>query len=220
MAIHICHDGVEVRAPLGACSRTIHQFVVDKSGWVERQLADQAEKRQHLFSMNDGGAIRFMGTEYEIRYLTAIKATVQLSHGSINIHIPGARMASCTQSELNQIAKAQFEAWLRKQARHYMVPVTENYARQLGLSDRLNQVRFRKTRSKWGHCSSRGTIQFNWQIMLAPVSVIDYLVVHEVCHLRYMNHSPQYWQLVGSVCPGYREHDRWLKENEYRLQNY
>ena len=71
----------------------------------------------------------------------------------------------------------------------------------------------RFTRSKWGHCTSEGVLQYNWHIVLAPEPVVDYLVAHEVCHLRHLNHSAHFWALVASVCPDYQAQRDWLKAN-------
>ena len=82
----------------------------------------------------------------------------------------------------------------------------------------ISLVSFRKTKTKWGHCSTRGIIQFNWLIMMAPNEVIDYLVAHEVSHLVHMNHSTDYWRVVSSLCPNYKIHRDWLRENEHRFR--
>ena len=81
-------------------------------------------------------------------------------------------------------------------------------------------VRDQKTR--WGSCSSRGTLSFNYRLVFAPQTVLDYVVVHELCHLTHMNHSRDFWNLVGSVMPDYKSHRKWLKEHggELTLEHY
>ena len=87
---------------------------------------------------------------------------------------------------------------------------TRNRAAELGVT--VGDIRLRLTRSKWGHCTRSGIIQYNWLIALAPESVVDYLVIHEVCHRRHLNHSRAYWQLVESLCPDYLRRRQWLKD--------
>ncbi len=77
-------------------------------------------------------------------------------------------------------------------------------------------VRDQKTR--WGSCSGRGTLSFNWRLILAPPEILDYVVVHELCHLTHMNHSKDFWNLVGSVIPDYKIRRKWLKENGHTLR--
>jgi len=77
-------------------------------------------------------------------------------------------------------------------------------------------VRDQKTR--WGSCSGRGTLSFNWRLILAPTEILDYVVVHELCHLTHMNHSKEFWKLVESVIPDYKIRRKWLKENGHTLR--
>ena len=72
-------------------------------------------------------------------------------------------------------------------------------------------IRYMKTR--WGSCSSRGNLNFNWRLMLAPPRVLDYVVVHELCHRKHMDHSPAFWQEVGNLLPDYKTLRKWLKDN-------
>lgn len=83
-------------------------------------------------------------------------------------------------------------------------------------------VTVRDQKTRWGSCSSRGTLSFNYRLIFAPPAVLDYVVVHELCHLTHMNHSGDFWDMVGSVLPGYREHRKWLREHgqELTLEHY
>lgn len=80
-----------------------------------------------------------------------------------------------------------------------------------------NRITIRDQKTRWGSCSARGTLSFNWRLMLAPPAILDYVVVHELCHLTHMNHSPAFWQAVEAVCPDYRDSRRWLKEHGQEL---
>ena len=89
------------------------------------------------------------------------------------------------------------------------------FARLMGVSYRNITIREQKTR--WGSCSSEKNLNFNWKLILAPPEVLDYVVVHELCHLKEMNHSKAFWDEVGKVMPEYETHKLWLKENGWRL---
>ena len=80
-----------------------------------------------------------------------------------------------------------------------------------------NRITIRDQKTRWGSCSARGTLSFNWRLMLAPPAVLDYVVVHELCHLTHMDHSPAFWQAVEAVCPDYRTHRKWLKDHGHEL---
>ena len=111
-----------------------------------------------------------------------------------------------------------FQRWMSEQANHYLTPRTEQMAEALNVQHKLASVAFRHTRSKWGHCTHKGVIQFNPMIMLAPPAVANYLVAHEASHLIHPNHSKAYWECVGSICPDHREQRRWLRANEHCFQ--
>ena len=79
-------------------------------------------------------------------------------------------------------------------------------------------ITIRDQKTRWGSCSGRGTLSFNWRLILAPPEILDYVVVHELCHLTHMNHSKEFWSLVGSVIPDYKIRRKWLKENGHTLR--
>lgn len=80
-----------------------------------------------------------------------------------------------------------------------------------------NRITIRDQKTRWGSCSARGTLSFNWRLMLAPPTILDYVVVHELCHLTHMNHSAAFWQAVEAVYPDYRTARKWLKEHGHEL---
>ncbi|WP_133627269.1 M48 family metallopeptidase [Fonticella tunisiensis] len=80
------------------------------------------------------------------------------------------------------------------------------------------RVVVKEQKSIWGSCSSRGNINFNWRLIMAPLSVIDYVVIHELCHLKHQDHSSKFWSLVEYVMPDYKEKKKWLRENGGRLK--
>lgn len=82
---------------------------------------------------------------------------------------------------------------------------------------RYNRVFFKDQKTRWGSCSSEGNLNFNWRLILAPRKILDYVVVHELCHLKYMDHSAKFWKLVEKQIPDYQECKKWLRENHYRL---
>lgn len=118
-------------------------------------------------------------------------------------------------SDLSAVQKAALEKRY-KDAAHDYIPKRVAYFHTLtgGIYQRIS-IRDQKTR--WGSCSSNGTLSFNWRLMLAPPAILDYVVVHELCHLTYMNHSVSFWAAVEAVYPDYRNARKWLKEHGHEL---
>jgi predicted metal-dependent hydrolase len=98
----------------------------------------------------------------------------------------------------------------RRAARELVTMVAEEEAGALGVAFRRIEIRDQRTR--WGSCSPKGTLSFNWRLVLAPFEVLDYVVVHELCHLREPNHSPRFWHLVAARRPAWKTHRAWLRE--------
>ena len=100
-------------------------------------------------------------------------------------------------------------------ARDIFTRKTEYYARIMGIS--YNRISIREQKTRWGSCSSKGNLNFNWRLILAPETVLDYVVVHELAHRRQMNHSKAFYDIVAAVLPDYKEARRWLRDNGHTL---
>ena len=108
--------------------------------------------------------------------------------------------------------------FLKKTAHDRLLELSRQKA---ALIDRVvHSVSIKDTKSRWGSCSSKSNINYNWRIVLAPAHVIDYLVCHEVSHLRHQDHSPAFWDCVASLCPDYQEGRAWLKVKGKELYRY
>jgi len=114
--------------------------------------------------------------------------------------------------------EAMTERQGRTRARALVHKLIAEEAPRLGVT--VTRIAIRDQRTRWGSCSSRGTLSFNWRLVLAPPEVAGYVVVHELCHLREPSHSPRFWRLVAGARPGYSEQRRWLAEHGWELQAY
>src|ERR1700677_3258085 len=84
----------------------------------------------------------------------------------------------------------------------------------------LTAIKISKSRSKWGSCSSKAVLSFNWRLIFAPIEILEYVIVHEMCHIIQMNHSKKFWVVVENIYPNYKAAKSWLKANHYRLHSY
>lgn len=111
--------------------------------------------------------------------------------------------------------RALLEAWYRAEARRYLLPRLDRLGSELDL--RPSRVSIRAQKTRWGSCSERGGISLNWRLMLLPSMLVEYVLVHELCHLRHLNHSPRFWALLGSLMPDYRSLESQLEELQGKL---
>ncbi len=107
------------------------------------------------------------------------------------------------------------EQWYREQARNKIEPMVAALSRRMGL--RYNRITLKGQKTLWGSCSRNRNLNFNWRLMMTPETVIEYVVVHELAHLKHMNHSRRFWQIVETHCPYWREHRKWLREHSQQL---
>ena len=119
---------------------------------------------------------------------------------------------ACEKKSLQTLA---LEKRYRDAAKDY-IPKRVNYYHQF-TGGTFQKITIRDQKTRWGSCSSKGTLSFSFRLMMAPPRVLDYVVVHELCHLTHMNHSKDFWNMVASILPDYKEHRKWLKENGHTL---
>ncbi len=108
--------------------------------------------------------------------------------------------------------------WYAAQAKRVFPERVAHWSERMGLKDRVRRVFIKDQRSLWGSCSQAGNLNFNWRVVQAPPAVLDYLVIHELAHLREMNHSKRFWAHVSEHCPDYKLHRKWLREQARALK--
>jgi hypothetical protein len=118
-------------------------------------------------------------------------------------------------SEAETEVRSALEKWYRQQARTYITDRVAALAGSHGLI--YGRVTIRGQKTRWGSCSSKGNLNFNWRLMMVPPAAIDYVIIHEMCHLRELNHSKRFWSMVATYCPDYEYWRQWLKANTLRL---
>jgi predicted metal-dependent hydrolase len=197
---------VVVRVPKQATRLQIDALLMDKAGWIEKKLAEQkaAHPELQLKKYEEGERFDYLGQSYPLQLVERATRSLELRGGSFHLRRED-------QSRAVQI----FEAWYRTEARAILSERVNRFAGQHGFAYR--GIRISGARTRWGSCSSRGGLNFTWRLMLAPLPVIDYVVVHELAHLKIPNHSKAFWKLVEDLMPGFAEQRAWLKAHGRRL---
>ncbi|HON22638.1 MAG TPA: SprT family zinc-dependent metalloprotease [Syntrophales bacterium] len=196
MSLVVMPGGVIViRAPRHVPSGEVDGFFRRKRPWIEKKLAD-LEGRRATWGTDGrgGGRVLFLGVSYPVVVRDVDGPAGGLSFDGIRFLLaPGA----------GDGRREMLQAWYCGQAASFL-PGRVKYFEELW-GCRSRSVRISKARSRWGSCSADNRLAFSWRLMMAPPAVIDYVVVHELAHLREKNHSPRFWALVGEMCPDYRQ---------------
>lgn len=208
LAIYISHKKVVVRCPLRASKREVQEFIESNQAWIDNRLYEESLREKEILRIEKGAKIFYRARELTIVFREGRKQRILINGDKFMIQ--GHKLTAAK-------ARVQVEDYLIDKASEYVLPRARALARYLGVEHKITEIKLRKTKSKWGHCTSAGVIQYNWMIMLAPYSIIDYMITHEVCHLLHMDHSRRYWSLVESLCPNHEDYVDWLKQHEHRF---
>jgi len=184
--------GVEVVLPRTAPERAAASAVRELGPWIERQQRRMAHARA-LLARRDG-TVPYLGTDL----------LLAPERGRTRVHRRGETLLVPAGDP-----RPALERWYRRAARSEVEPRLDAACHALGRPYAGLTIRAQRTR--WASCSSGGAMSFNWRLLLAPESVLDYVVWHEACHLEVRDHSSRFWTLVGERCPDYREHRAWLR---------
>ena len=208
LALYIKHQKVVVRCPLRASKSEVEEFISSSHAWIEGRLWEESLREKQALRVERGAKIFYRARERTIVFKEGRKQRVMVVDDDFIIQ--GHKLTPAK-------AKIQVEDFLIDKASEYILPRARGLARHLGVEHKITEIKLRKTKSKWGHCTSSGVLQYNWMIMLAPFSIIDYMITHEVCHLLHMDHSQRFWNRVESICPDCDHYIIWLKDHEHRL---
>jgi predicted metal-dependent hydrolase len=207
--------GVEVVAPLGMREAEIAAFVQGNRRWIETRLeAIRQRLAAHPGSsrLADGARIPFRGGWPRLRVVDGERARSLVRHdGDIRVELGCGLSAALREVEVERV----LTGWLRREARIAVQAAVDRYGPRHGLVPRRLVIKAHRT--LWGSCTARGVVNLNWRLILAPPAALDYVVVHELCHLRHRHHQPPFWRLVAAIMPDYGQHRRWLRANGHLL---
>ncbi|QGU00309.1 hypothetical protein SYNTR_1715 [Candidatus Syntrophocurvum alkaliphilum] len=199
-------DKVTAIVPVGMKEETIKKKVMTKADWIVKKLYEFKNVKHIPIKKEfvNGESFMYMGRNYslQIELDNSLKVPeVKLFRGKFIISTP-------TKDE--EILKNAMEKWYREKAKEKINERVEYYQYKIG--KKPAKVTVKEQKKRWGSCSSKGNVNFNWKLIMAPSPVIDYIVVHELAHLVQLNHSKEFWNLVESILPDYKERRKWLRE--------
>ena len=206
ISLEINRDGsLIVRAPLLTRRGEIEALVKTKAPWIRKNKT--LIKKQALEAPSKrfvaGEQFLYLGKSYPLVIVDYQESPLILKDQFY--------LAAAAQESGCQV----FEKWYRQRASEEIINRVTCFAQNNGFD--YSHVRITRAKTRWGSCSSKGSLNFTWRLVMAPIEVIDYVVVHELVHLRIRNHSKDYWQAVSKVMPDYQIRLGWLKENGHRL---
>ena len=205
VSLKITPKGLIVNAPILMTNYKINQLLQKKSKWIQKKLLFTFSNEKPFEINND---VTFKIFDKELLIL--------LREGKNNISIEGDRCSINFKNLTDSLSlKKFFQMWIKKYALNFFVQRVEELSRDNNLKVKATSISNAKNR--WGTCNSKKEIRLNWRLIQAPPFVIDYVICHELSHLKFMNHSSDFWQQVELLFPNYKEAELYLKENGFKL---
>jgi predicted metal-dependent hydrolase len=199
---------LELAVPARTSARALRAFLGEHAAWLDTHLAAAREEaeRTHTFGLQQPGCVWLSGRPLPVVRMHGSTPTAAHRRGVLEV------------SGTGEQAAAAIDRWYRREARRRVEDAVAQEARRLELG--YERISIRDQRTRWGSCSSRGTLSFNWRLVLAPPPVLDYVVVHELLHVREPNHSRRFWALLDEHHPGWRTQTAWLRDHGAELLAY
>ncbi len=199
---------LEVIVPCGTSDAQVDELLEFRRAWVQRKVgaARAIAARPPRLSLNRSGSI----------WLDGDALPAERRDGQRSIAIVRGRRLLLYGAE--QDAGRAVERWYRREARRRVEEAAAREAERLGCQ--YKSIAIRDARTRWGSCSPNGNLSFSWRLAAAPPEILEYVVVHELCHLHEPSHSKPFWRLLGAVRPGWQEQARWLREHGQELLDY
>jgi predicted metal-dependent hydrolase len=210
MALKVTHKGVSIHIPSMLPIVIAETFIERKTPWIQKKLQQQSQQQLLARQFTDNETFFFLGEPYALRLVQENTiATVNKTQQHIVFH-----------GRLNRLSKKAIRStlicWYKQHAEQYLNSRTAWFSNKTGLTPRSITIKTYKAR--WGSCNSHLDIQFNWKLIQAPPDIIDYVIIHELCHIQHHNHSPAFWQVVEKYYPDFKLARIWLKNNGHKLK--
>ena len=213
LGICIRQGDVIIKAPFGITKEQIHSLILLKANWIVRKL----EENEPLWKKNEekiyqeGTIIKYRGRDLRIRIIPSTQKKARVTLEGMEIIIA----TSVTSSEA---IKGVVNDWYYEKARERFKERVDYYVHEVPEVQTPNQIRIKDQKTRWGSCSSKRNLNFNYRIVMAPDEVLDYIVVHELSHIKFMNHSKEFWKEVARILPNYQNLRLWLRKNQSSLE--
>jgi len=194
-----------VRAPHRVSYDEIQKFISEKSSWIDnKQKLIKAQLKDNM-NANLSSQCLYLGSLYPVK----------IDNNSIEPITFNGKLFTITNDNRETI-NLLMKSWYKKRFMEVALPRLGYFSDKYNL--KVNQVRVKEQKTLWGSCSSKNNINLNYLLIMAPMKVIDYVIVHELVHTIHKNHSSKFWQKVETIMPNYKETRYWLKENGYKLR--
>lgn len=214
-------EPIKVSASKMTTQKMILDFLLQKKQWIEKCYSkfDNLQLTVAPTTMKQNEKFYFQGQElfFSPTITLGKKYFFSMSQTQLLLHVPQSEWSAESLKKDYSFLRQNLRQFFHREAVRLLTARMKILSEQASLKP--TALKFREPRTRWGSCSSQGVINLNWKLVVYPMTVIDYVIIHELCHLRHLNHSEKFWDLVESLDPKYKESEKFLKLNP-RLSHF
>ncbi|MEK5230307.1 SprT family zinc-dependent metalloprotease [Lysinibacillus sp. FSL K6-0232] len=212
VSISVDANGVMITAPAQTTAEKIEELVYQKATWIRAQLFHFNEMidESHIRSFLSGEKLPYLGRQYRLKVFKnddVREATFKFQQGTFIALLP----VQITEEQHREVLLPLYEQWIKEKGEAFVQNRIHRFT--IKLQQEPTAVKIKDQQQRWGSCTANGQVLINWRILLAPVSIIDYVLAHELAHLKYMDHSKAFWDTLGMLVDDYEERKEWLRIN-------
>ncbi len=211
---------IKVIASKSTSQKVILDFLLAKKSWIEKSFEKLSQITQKFpeKKLKAFETFPFLGKDHLLKVVITLnkKTFVSLTDDHLLLHIPRDNWSAHSQIQEHPTALREIRYFYKREAISFLSSRVAFWSEKMQLSP--SEVKFREQRTRWGSCSSRKIINLNWRLIVFSAEIIDYVIVHELAHLRHMNHSASFWGLVEEHIENYKIHVRALRESQYLVE--
>jgi predicted metal-dependent hydrolase len=206
-ALLTVEDGhVQIIIPSTVSEDRVRQIIQKRATWIRQKLhLNSLVKVSKTKEFVNGESFPYLGKNYRLKFVRGGESGVRMKNGFIEVDIPKSGSIAKHQSKIKEL----IQTWYQSHAEERFLTKADRFMKQMGVSPA--KVSVRDFKSRWGSCTVRGDVTFNWRVIMAPNRVIDYVVVHELAHLVAHDHSDKFWKTIRKIIPDYSIDKEWLK---------
>lgn len=206
IALEISQEGaLVVRTPYRASEGYINALLREKSNWINKKITEALQKKNSFRRKEfiDGEKFLYLGNTYSLRIANESNLSI---NGKGEILLP---------KSIIPLARPYMIKWYIRSAREIITERTDIYAKRLNL--KYGKIKISSANTRWGSCSGKNDLNFTWRLIMAPLEIIDYVIIHEITHIVEKNHSSDFWNKVSHIIPDFKKRRQWLHANGFLL---